>query len=578
MGQRVFFAELKRRNVYKVAVAYAVVAWLVIQVAATIVPALHLPDTITTTVVVIVLLGFPIALVLAWAFEMTPEGIRRADDLSPSERRGKSHAWIYVVAISIALSVGLFFAGRYTASSTSRSSATGDKSIAVLPLVNQSGDTSQEYFSDGLSEELINGLGKIAELRVIGRNSSFHFKGKTDDSRAIGQALGVANLLEGSVRKAGDRVRIGLQLVNAADGTQRWSETYDRELKDIFAIQEEIAKAVAEQLRLRLLGGAQSVSSQPSNASLTAYDFFLQARAEYDKANVEAAARAISLLDQAIALDPKYAEAYVLKARALSFIANSGGVPGREMFEKARAAVGTALTLKPDDATAHSALSYIYLYADWNVPAAEAELAGVREKDATVLNNLASLRLIQGRTNEATSLRREVLRLEPLHAVYYVNDAQDLMRAGQWSEAEVMLRKALELQPSARWAHSLLAFAALNNGDLDLASREVELEPAGWPRDGMRACVLFAKGDREQADQVLQQLIAKFGDDNPVTIAQVYSVRREPENVFEWLERAYQRHQPSLIFSLAGNPAYRSYYSEPRFVALCNKIGVAVPK
>ena len=173
----------------------------------------------------------------------------------------------------------------------------------MLPLVNQSGDPAQEYFSDGLTEELINGLGKISELRVIGRNSSFHFKGKTGDSRAIGQALGVAHLLEGSVRKAGDRVRIGLQLVNAADGSQRWSETYDRELKDIFAIQEEIAKAVAEQLRVKLLGGAPSISSQPSNANLTAYDFFLQARAEFEKGNPDALNRAISLLDQAIVLD-----------------------------------------------------------------------------------------------------------------------------------------------------------------------------------------------------------------------------------------------------------------------------------
>ena len=579
MNQGNFFAELKRRNVYKVAVAYAVVGWLLIQVATQVFPFFEIPNWAVRLVVLAIVVGFPIALVMAWAFELTPEGIKRTEDVSPLEQnRGKSHAWIYVVAIGAALSVGLFLLGRHTANTTSRSSMAGDKSIAVLPLVNQSGDPAQEYFADGLSEELINGLGKISELRVIGRNSCFHFKGKTDDSRAIGQALGVAHLLEGSVRKAGDRVRIGIQLVNAADGTQRWSETYARELKDIFAIQEEIAKAVAEQLRLRLLGGAQSVSSQPSNASLTAYDFFLQARAEYEKANVEAAARAVSLLDQAIALDSKYAEAYVLKARALSFIGNSEGVPGREFFERARAAVRTALALKPDEATAHSALAYIYLYADWNVPAAETELASVREKDTTVLNNLASLRLIQGRWGESTALRREVLRLEPLHAAYYVNDAQDLMRAGQWSEAEVMLRKALELQPSTRWAHSLLAFAALNNGNLDLASREVELEPAGWPRDGMRACVLFAKGDREQADQVLQQLVAKFGDDNPVTIAEVYSVRREPEKVFEWLERAYQRRQPSLIFNLAGNPAYRPYYADPRFVALCKKIGVAVPK
>src|SRR5688572_29298633 len=352
MNKPSFFAELKRRNVYKVAVAYAVVGWLVMQVTATVVPALHLPGAITTGVVVLVLLGFPIALVLAWAFEMTPQGMKRTDEVGPNEKLPqwsgrKFVALILLIALMAAALLGYqVFRANPAPRQSEAATAISDKSIAVLPLVNQSGDPAQEYFSDGLSEELINGLGKIAELRVIGRNSSFHFKGKTGDSRAIGQALGVAHLLEGSVRKAGDRVRIGLQLVNAADGSQRWSETYDRELKDIFAVQEEIAKAVAEQLRVRLLGGAAAISSRPSNANLTAYNFFLQGRTEYAKANPDAARRAISLLDQAITLDPNYAEAYVLKARALSALAFSDA--NREYFEKARTAVRSALALKPD--------------------------------------------------------------------------------------------------------------------------------------------------------------------------------------------------------------------------------------
>ena len=578
-----FFQELKRRNVYKVAVAYAVVAWLTIQVAATVVPALHLPDTITTTVVVIVLLGFPIALVLAWAFEMTPEGMKRTEHVGPDEKipqwsRRKFAALILVIAMMAAALLGYQVFRANPTPRQSEAATVSQKSVAVLPLVNQSGDQTQDYFSDGLTEELINGLGKISELRVIGRNSSFHFKGKTDDSRAIGQALGVANLLEGSVRKAGDRVRIGLQLVNAADGSQRWSETYDRELKDIFAIQEEIAKAVAEQLRVKLLGGAPSISSQPSNQNLAAYNFFLQARAEFEKTNSDAATRAVSLLDQAIALDPNYAEAYVLKARALYFIAFGEGVRGRENFEKARTAVRTALALKPDLAGAHASLAYIYLFADWNFPAAEAELAIVREKNATILNNLATLRLIQGRWDESTALRQEVLRLEPLHAPYYLNLAQNLMRGGRWNEAEAMVRKALELQPSVRSAHTQLGFAALGRGDLDVALREAELESAGWPRDSLLACVRFARGEREQADQALQQLIANFGEETPITIALVYAVRREPEKMFEWLDRAYQRHQPALVSSLVAQPVYKPYYSNPRFVALCNQIGIAVPK
>ena len=578
MSERNFFAELKRRNVYKVAVAYAVVGWLVMQVAATIVPALHLPGAITTGVVVLVLLGFPIALVVAWAFELTPEGIARTDEAAtaPTGRRGR--AWIYVVLIGAALSVGLFFLGRYSAGSAGSSSTNAGKSIAVLPLVNQSGDPGQEYFSDGLTEELINGLGKMAELRVIGRNSSFHFKGKTGDSRAIGQALGVAHLLEGSVRKAGDRVRIGLQLVNAADGSQRWSETYDRELKDIFAIQEEIAKAVADQLRVRLLGGAPLISSQPSNQNLTAYNFFLQARSEFAKQNADAFTRAISLLDQALALDPGYAEALVLKARALYAIAIQEGIQGRENFEKARAAVRAALALNPDLAGAHAALAYIYIFADWSLSAAEAELAIVRVKDPNVLNNLANLRTIQGRLDESTALRQEVIRLEPLHAPYYTNLAANLLRTERWDEAEAVLRKAIELQPSGRYAHAMLALVAQGRGDLDGALREAELEPLDSRRAGVTAIVRFARGEREQADQALEQLIANFGEQNPLEVAQVYALRREPERMFEWLDRAYQRRQPVLVSNLAGHPFYKPYYSDPRFIALCHKIGVPVPK
>ena len=576
MSERNFFAELKRRNVYKVAVAYAVVGWLVMQVAATIVPALHLPGAITTVVVVLVLLGFPIALVVAWAFELTPEGITRTDEVATVSSRRGGRVWIYVVFVAAGLSVGLFFLGRYTASGPSAAGA-GEKSIAVLPLVNQSGDPAQEYFSDGLSEELINGLGKISELRVIGRNSSFHFKGKTGDSRAIGQALGVAHLLEGSVRKAGDRVRIGLQLVNAADGSQRWSETYDRELKDIFAIQEEIAKAVAEQLRVKLLGGAAPIAAQPSNQNLAAYNLFLQARAEFVTSTLEGFTRAISLLDQAIALDPNYAEAYVLKARAWNRRAFRDAVAGREHFEKARTAVRTALALNPDLAGAHAALAYIYIFADWNFPAAEAELAIVREKDADVLNNLASLRLIQGRWDESTALRREVIRLEPLYFPYYLNLAGNLLHAGRWEEAEATVRKGNERVPSSN-VHGLLSSIAFERGDPEAAIREAELAPASPEKD--RAILMYRSGgrDREQADRALEQLIANEGDQRPTTISVVYAARQEPEKMFEWLERAYQRREPFLVATLAGRPVYKPYYSDPRYVALCQKIGMPAPK
>ncbi|MCA1659736.1 MAG: hypothetical protein LC642_04235, partial [Verrucomicrobiaceae bacterium] len=284
-------------------------------------------------------------------------GIRVEKGIGAAIQRG-GRAWIYVVIIGAALSVGLFFLGRYTAGNFGAASSTigRDKSIAVLPLVNQSGDPAQEYFSDGLSEELINVLGQIRELRVIGRNSSFRFKGKTDDSRVIGQALRVANVLEGSVRKAGDRVRISVQLVDTATDSQRWSQTYDRGLKDVFAVQEEIAKSVADQLRVTLVGGAGDALARPSNQNLDAYNLYLQGQFYFGHRNPESNAKALSFFEDAIRLDPNYAEAYAAKARALSSAAFPLGVKGREGYEQARRAAMTAVALKPGLGVAHGML------------------------------------------------------------------------------------------------------------------------------------------------------------------------------------------------------------------------------
>ena len=257
MNEPNFFAELKRRNVYKVAVAYAVVAWLLMQVASQIFPFFEIPNWVVRLVVVLLVIGFPIALIIAWAFEVTPEGIKRTEAADAAGQRSRGGAWIYVVLIGAALSVGLFFVGRYTAGhATARpaseelrrgeqsevTTAGPDKSIAVLPLINESGDPKDEYFSDGLSEELIAALAQISGLKVIGRSSSFRFKDRKEEPRAIGEKLGVSTLLDGTVRKQGDRVRIVAELVNAADGIQLWTRTFDRELKDIFAVQEEIAQ------------------------------------------------------------------------------------------------------------------------------------------------------------------------------------------------------------------------------------------------------------------------------------------------------------------------------------------------
>src|SRR5437667_10450387 len=308
-----FFAELKRRNVYKVAVAYAIVGWLVVQIATQVFPFLEIPNWIVRLVIVLVAIGFPIALVIAWAFELTPEGLKRTEVADAAVAPRSSHrAWIYVVIVGAFLSIGVFFLGRYTAgNATPRHSeaatATPQKSIAVLPLLNESGDPHDEYFSDGLSEELIAALAQINGLKVIGRSSSFRFKDRHEDPKAIGEKLGVSTLLEGTVRKQDDRVRIVAELVNAADGIALWTRTFDRELRDIFTVQQEIARAVAESLKVTLLGSQDRSAQRGAPGNVEAHNAYLQGHFHFQRRNLEDYRKAVGYFDQAIRLDPDYA-------------------------------------------------------------------------------------------------------------------------------------------------------------------------------------------------------------------------------------------------------------------------------
>ena len=389
MKPKGFFGELKRRNVYKVAVAYAIVGWLVMQVASTVVPALHLPDTITSAVVVLTLLGFPVALVLAWAFELTPEGIKRAGDVDGSARDASTNRiWVYVAVIGAALSVGLFFVGRYTAGNTTpghnaspapteATTASAQKSIAVLPLLNESGDPKDEYFSDGLSEELIAALAQIRDLKVIGRSSSFRFKDRKEEPKTIGEKLGVATLLEGTVRKQGDRVRIVAELVNAADGIELWTRTFDRELKDIFAVQQEIARAVAESLRVTLLGSEEK-STQMATNSVEAHNAYLQAHFHFQRRNVEDYRKAITYFDRAIELDPNYAVVYAERSEAWTIIGDLTGQRSTA-YPKARSDAEKAVAIAPALAEAHAALGWVRSFAEWKFAEGLSELQRAKE-------------------------------------------------------------------------------------------------------------------------------------------------------------------------------------------------------
>ncbi len=584
-----FFAELQRRHVYKVGAAYAVAGWLVVQIVTQVFPIFEVSALAQRIIVLVIVAGFPITLILTWLFDITPKGIVRTDDLPAT---GESHAMQrarvgmdrkmnYALALLLVMAIGYFVLDRTVLRRDSAQAISDAKSIAVLPLVNTSGDAANDYFSDGLSEELIAVLAKIPGLKIIGRSSSFLFKGKSDDSRTIGEKLGVTNLLEGSVRKQGDRVRIVAELINAADGRALWSETYDRDLKDVFAVQSEIATAVTDQLKIKLLGAPAKSDAAPSNDNLAAYNALQQGTFYFRLSTEEGTRKATEFYGEAIRLDPRYALAYAQLSAAWRQLAATwlAGAEANEAYAKARNAAQTALSLAPNLAAGHEALGFVLVTPDLNFTAAEAEFRKAEKlapADAGPKFALSFLFAAQGRLAEAENIMRQTLALDPLGVTRYLNLARILIAGGRYDEAEAALRKAIELQPAAARLHAYLTTLDVIRGDAAAALQDAQLEPKGFWRDYALALALQIQNDRGAADAALQKLIDENAVSGPFQIATVYGLRKEPDKMFDWLERAYTEHDPGLT-QLLGTPFILNYRDDPRFAALCQKLKVQVP-
>jgi TolB-like protein len=577
-----FFAELKRRNVYKVAVAYAVVGWLVIQVSSTILPTFHAPEWMAQTLVALVALGFPIALVIAWAFESTPEGIKRTPVADAASQRSRGKVWIYVVIVAALLSIGLFFLGRYTAGShttprQSEEATVPQKSIAVLPLLNESGDPKDEYFSDGLSEELIAALAQINGLKVIGRSSSFRFKDRHEEPKAIGEKLGVSTLLEGTVRKQEDRVRIVAELVNAADGIALWTRTFDRELKDIFTVQQEIARAVAESLKVTLLGSNDKSAQMVSN-SVEAHNAYLQAHFHFQRRNVEDYRKAITYFDQAIQLDPNYALAYAERAEVWTMIGDLTGERATA-YPKARSDAEKAVEIAPALAEAHAALGWVRFFGEWKFAEGLSELNRAKElspANPTANDLLARVIVYLGRIDDAKRQARQAVELDPLSVATQFNLARVLFIAGKLDEADAVGRKIAELQPSASSSHRWQVLVGVQRGDGETALREAQLEPDEGFRPFELALAHYVRGDRKAADAALADLVANGKNGLAYQIAQVYAVRGETDKAFEWLQISFDNHDGGTL-GLAVDPLLRGLHDDPRYKNLLVKLGLPGP-
>src|SRR5438552_964535 len=376
MNLRNFFAELRRRNVYKVAVAYAVVGWVIAQIATQIFPFLEIPNWIVRLVIILIAIGFPIALVIAWAFEITPQGIERTEvaDTMPVAPGQKKHAWMYIAIVGAVLSIGLFFLGRYGfRNATSSSSELPGKSIAVLPFDNLSRDPDNAYFAEGVQDEILTRLAKVADLKVISRTSTQRFKSAPSDLREIAKQLGVMHIVEGSVQKANDQVRVNVQLINALTDAHLWADTYDRKLNDIFAVESEIAKTIADTLQVKLTGSEkQMIAAQPTTDT-TAYELYHKGRSLWERRSGDNIPKAIAFYEQAIARDPNYALAYAGLAQAYILVPFYTGVDRFDAYLKAKDAALKALRLDSNLAEAHAALGKVLFFSEIDLAGAMRE-------------------------------------------------------------------------------------------------------------------------------------------------------------------------------------------------------------
>jgi TolB-like protein/Tfp pilus assembly protein PilF len=583
-----FFAELKRRNVYKVAVAYAVVGWLLVQVATQVFPFFDIPNWGIRLVVLLIVIGFPIALVIAWAFEATPEGIKRTETADAANQHSRNRVWIYVVIIGAALSLGLFLLGRYSASrsistKSERASATAvsDKSIAVLPFANLSRDPDNAYFAAGIQDEIITRLSKIGDLKVISCTSTQRFKSAPDDIPAIAAQLRVANVLEGSVQRTPDKVRVNVQLIKAATDDHLWADTFDRQLTDIFGVESEIAKTIAETLRAKLSGSEQNAIAARPTENTDAYQLYLRGRFFWNKRTGQNLNKAADYFNQAIAADPNYALAYVGLADSYVLMPLYGAGTPQDCYPKAKAAAEKALQLDDTLAEAHTSLAQIFCYYDLDFVRAAREYQRAIELNPnypTAHQWYGSSALTAlGRFDEAIAEVKRAIALDPLSLVINADLGNSYYRARRYDEAIKQLRKTVDLDPGFYYAHWNLGSALAANGDL--AGAIEEYEKARSLNDdpsmlGLLGNAYAAAGKKSEAIKIRDELEAiskqRYVSDYSFAIVNLGLGYRD--EALRRLQRSYQGRAGDSLRFIRVDPLLDPLRRDPRFEALSEKI------
>ena len=601
------FVEIQRRGLLKVATGYLIVSWLVLEVGHTLFNVFELPNAALQFVFVLLALGFPIALLGAWQGWFGPS---LQSDAHAAPRAGDAHGgvahhegpWLAAVfgvvalfAVAVAIGVRFFGMGHSASHGEHDSAATpvsaaspsvraatepllpapasvSDKSIAVLPLMDMSEKKDQEYFGNGMAEEILDLLAKIPGLTVIGRTSSFQFRGKDVDLRTIGTQLNAAHVLEGSIRKSGDQVRITAQLINTRTGTHEWSDTYDRHIGDVLKLQDAIAAIVVRELQLTV--SPEFLQSRATLRNADAYDLMLRGRHAADRFDKEGLDEAVTLFRQALDRDPTFADAAAELASAYYDQESYLSLPGAA--EQARRAAAVALKLDPTNELAHSTLGAIYLAYDWDWAAAEREYhqtATIAPGSADVLNSTAWLSLVLGRWDDALRQIKAALAQDPLDPNSFEALTWVQMARGHLAEAEAAMRRGLEIRPTYTWGHFILGLVLLARGERDAALLEMQQETSDEARQAGLAMTYYSLGRKTASDASLASILKDQGAENAFEIANVYAFRGQSDEAMHWLERAYVQKDTNLFLVKSYLPL-QGLAADPRFKAFLRKMNL----
>ena len=565
------WTRIKEHKIAQWTLAYAAAAYALLDGTKIVSDAFDWPHQVLRIVTVLLILGLPMVVTLAWY-----HGHRALHRVSGRE--------LTIITMLLVVAGGVLWrfarTPRELASPTATSvaavpvhAAVSPRSVAVLPFADMSEKHDQEYFADGMAEEIIERLSQVPSLHVPGQASSFYFKGKTTKLSEIAHELGVANVVEGSVRKSGDHLRIGAQLVRVSDGYTVWSQSFDRKLADVFRIQDEIATAVANGLQTTL-GGGSLTREIGGTRNLEAYQLYLRALSRFREDNADALQASRTMLEGATEMDPGFGLAWAQLSIVLMNLADTGALLAADGSERARRAAIRAIAVSPGLGDAHAALGFVYRTYDWNWPAAAAESQRALALDPTGLNamELAGLLAVTlGHGDEAVRWHRKVLARDPLYSFAHFNLGNALYLSGRYAEAEAVFRRLVTLQEKYAWGHPWLAKTLIAEGKPQEAL--ATLLPLMDDGDALLYLseTLLANGRKAEADTAVQRLAKEQGDASAYYVAQYYAYAHDRDQAMQWLERAYAQRDTGLI-EIVGEPLLRNLWGDPRYNAFLRKM------